>query len=411
MLLSFAAANRDPEAFERADEVVIDREINRHVAFGVGIHRCAGSNLARMELQVAVEQWLARIPEFRLADGATVTGPAVRCAARAASPSCSEGERSPLGLSLAGANLPRRRVAHRLQHDASLGMWLLGALAYYVGDRIVDRHGGDDRVDVDGDDARNGSGAAMFLGALLDGLPEAFILGVGIALGGGISVAFVVAVFVSNVPQGTAGTISLREAGTSDRTIAMMWGSLTAACAVAAAAGYLLGDQIPHNGVYAQAFAAGAVLVMLADSMMPEAFEHGGAVGRPADRGRLLRCCRPHRRRLRPPGDARGTSRSALGERAESPVADGDGELHPRAQPRLAIDPREVDLDRLRAETHAVGDLAVREPVGDEADELTLDRAELLEAAVLCGTRWPMRRSSRATARWRRTAPTAPSSR
>ena len=66
VLLSFPAANRDPEAFERADEVVIDRGVNRHVAFGVGIHRCAGSNLARMELQVAVEQWLARIPEFRL---------------------------------------------------------------------------------------------------------------------------------------------------------------------------------------------------------------------------------------------------------------------------------------------------------------------------------------------------------
>ena len=73
VLLSFAAANRDPEAFERADEVVIDRAVNRHVAFGVGIHRCAGSNLARMELQVAVEQWLPRIPEFRLVDGAEVT--------------------------------------------------------------------------------------------------------------------------------------------------------------------------------------------------------------------------------------------------------------------------------------------------------------------------------------------------
>ena len=73
VLLSFAAANRDPEAFERADEVVIDRAVNRHVAFGVGIHRCAGSNLARMELQVAVEQWLRRIPEFRLVDGADVT--------------------------------------------------------------------------------------------------------------------------------------------------------------------------------------------------------------------------------------------------------------------------------------------------------------------------------------------------
>ena len=73
VLLSFPAANRDPAAFERADEVVIDRQVNRHVAFGVGIHRCAGSNLARMELRVAVETWLRRIPEFRLADAGDVT--------------------------------------------------------------------------------------------------------------------------------------------------------------------------------------------------------------------------------------------------------------------------------------------------------------------------------------------------
>ena len=66
VLMNFPAANRDPEAFDRADEVVLDRGENRHVAFGSGIHRCAGSNLARMELRVAVEEWLARIPEFRL---------------------------------------------------------------------------------------------------------------------------------------------------------------------------------------------------------------------------------------------------------------------------------------------------------------------------------------------------------
>jgi cytochrome P450 len=73
ILLSFPAANRDPEAFPDADTVIIDRAVNRHVAFGVGIHRCAGSNLARMELRVALEEWFARIPEFRLADGAEVT--------------------------------------------------------------------------------------------------------------------------------------------------------------------------------------------------------------------------------------------------------------------------------------------------------------------------------------------------
>jgi hypothetical protein len=73
VLLNFPAANRDPEAFSRADVVQIDREINRHVAFGAGIHRCAGSNLARMELRVAVEEWLARIPEFELDPDGQVT--------------------------------------------------------------------------------------------------------------------------------------------------------------------------------------------------------------------------------------------------------------------------------------------------------------------------------------------------
>ncbi|HKN97170.1 MAG TPA: cytochrome P450 [Pseudonocardiaceae bacterium] len=73
VLLSFPAANRDPDQFERAGEVDIDRRINRHAAFGLGIHRCVGSHLARMELRVALEVWLRRIPEFSLADPAAVT--------------------------------------------------------------------------------------------------------------------------------------------------------------------------------------------------------------------------------------------------------------------------------------------------------------------------------------------------
>ena len=73
VLMNFPAANRDPEVFPDADTVILDREHNRHVAFGAGIHRCAGSNLARMELRVALEEWLARIPEFELVDPALVT--------------------------------------------------------------------------------------------------------------------------------------------------------------------------------------------------------------------------------------------------------------------------------------------------------------------------------------------------
>ena len=73
VLLPFPAANRDPEVFEDADRVVIDRAVNRHAAFGLGIHRCLGSNLARMELTVALEEWMARFPDFELADPDAVT--------------------------------------------------------------------------------------------------------------------------------------------------------------------------------------------------------------------------------------------------------------------------------------------------------------------------------------------------
>ncbi len=84
VLMNFPAANRDPEMFERADEVVLDRERNRHIAFGVGIHRCAGSNLARMEMDVALRVWFERIGDFKLIEpekvrwtGGQVRGPRV----------------------------------------------------------------------------------------------------------------------------------------------------------------------------------------------------------------------------------------------------------------------------------------------------------------------------------------------
>ncbi len=73
VLMAFPAANRDPRQFENPDEVILDRENNRHVAFGAGIHRCAGSNLARLELRVALQTWMARVPEFSLVDPASVT--------------------------------------------------------------------------------------------------------------------------------------------------------------------------------------------------------------------------------------------------------------------------------------------------------------------------------------------------
>jgi ZIP family zinc transporter len=168
------------------------------------------------------------------------------------------------------------------EHGRGVGLaFAFGALAYFIGDWLVDRRGGADRQDLDAAAApQTSSGVAMFLGALLDGIPEAFVLGVTLAAGGGISVAFVTAVFVSNIPQGLAGTTALHAAGYSDRTVFRMWTALTLACALAAAGGFVLGHTHHTTGIYSEAFAGGAVLTMLADSMMPEAFEHGGpAVG------------------------------------------------------------------------------------------------------------------------------------
>ena len=152
----------------------------------------------------------------------------------------------------------------------------LGALAFFAGDWLVDRRGGADRKDIAGDQT-GGSGAAIFVGTLLDNVPESIILGMSLALGGAINLAFLVAVFVSNLPEGVAGSINLQTAGRSRRTIFWMWTSLVFISAACAGLGYILIRWLPGaDGHIAQAFAAGAMLTMLADAMMPEAFEHGG---------------------------------------------------------------------------------------------------------------------------------------
>ena len=72
-MLAYPSANRDPEAYDRPDDVLIDRGANRHSAFGLGVHRCLGSNLARLEMQVAIEMWMERFPDFELIDPDAVT--------------------------------------------------------------------------------------------------------------------------------------------------------------------------------------------------------------------------------------------------------------------------------------------------------------------------------------------------
>jgi ZIP family zinc transporter len=156
----------------------------------------------------------------------------------------------------------------------------LGALAFFAGDWIIDRGGGTDRKGIGGGTS-GGSGTAIFLGTLLDGIPESVVLGTSFALSGsgagGVSLAFLAAIMVSNVPEGIAATRCLISEGHSQRRVLGMWIALVIAAAVSAAVGYAFASSVSSaDGQLAQAFAAGAMLTMLADTMMPEAFEFGG---------------------------------------------------------------------------------------------------------------------------------------
>jgi zinc transporter, ZIP family len=154
--------------------------------------------------------------------------------------------------------------------------FLTGALAFFFGDWLVDGRGGEDRKAIESG-SKGGSGAAIFIGTLLDNVPESLILGMGFATGGAVNLAFLSAVFISNLPEGLAGTISLEAAGRSHRSVFWMWTSLVLLSAACAGLGYFIIQVLPGaTGKYAQSFAAGAMLTMIADAMMPEAFEHGG---------------------------------------------------------------------------------------------------------------------------------------
>ncbi len=170
----------------------------------------------------------------------------------------------------------------------------LGALAFFAGDWLIDHRGGADRKDIAGGQRTGpaqpidlaqqaeshqpaGSGAAIFIGTLLDNVPESIILGMGLALGGAINIAFLAAVFISNLPEGVAGSLNLEASGYSRRQVFWLWLMLVLLSAASAGFGYAVAQRLPAvDGRYAQAFAAGAMLTMLADAMMPEAFEHGG---------------------------------------------------------------------------------------------------------------------------------------
>src|SRR3954471_21547928 len=120
---------------------------------------------------------------------------------------------------------------------------------------------------------------AIVLGALMDGIPESVAIGVSLLGGGGVGAPVVAAVFLSNVPESLSAATGLRKAGRSSRWVLGLWVAVTVISAVSAALGYaLLGGASDNLIAGIQAFGARPILTTLADTMMPEAFEHGGSV-------------------------------------------------------------------------------------------------------------------------------------
>jgi zinc transporter, ZIP family len=162
-----------------------------------------------------------------------------------------------------------------LLSDVAIGLFA-GCATYSIGDAAIDRLGGADRKSSQGEQA-SGSALAIVLGIVLDGIPESAVIGLTVLEGGAVSVAMLAAVFVSNLPEAVAATSGLTAAGWARVRVFELWGAVMLVSALAALAGYAFFDGAsPSVVAFVLAFAGGAILTMLADTMMPEAFAHGG---------------------------------------------------------------------------------------------------------------------------------------
>jgi len=149
-----------------------------------------------------------------------------------------------------------------------------GGLVFYAGDRVLERGTGTPRRA-----RRQEAGGALALGALLDGLPEQAAIGLSVAVGGQVGVSLVAAVFISNIPESLGSAADMRDSGRSAGSILGLWAGVGVITTLASIAGYaVLGDASGWIVGFWQAFAAGALVVMLIDAMVPEAHRKGGRV-------------------------------------------------------------------------------------------------------------------------------------
>ncbi|HWM03380.1 MAG TPA: ZIP family zinc transporter [Actinophytocola sp.] len=157
----------------------------------------------------------------------------------------------------------------------ALGLFV-GCGVFFGGDLLISRLGGGNRKDATGDQEGD-SPLGIVLGTVLDGIPESMVIGLTIFEGGAVGAAYLAAVFISNLPEAISSTSGLLSGGWKKSRVLWMWVGIAVVSAVASVAGYgLFQDSSPATVAFVLSLAAGAILTMLADTMMPEAFEHGG---------------------------------------------------------------------------------------------------------------------------------------
>ena len=195
-----------------------------------------------------------------------------------------------IGLVMAfGAGVLIASVAYELVDDAAqvgtftatAGGLAAGSLTFFAGDVLMARAGAKDRKSSSGAKVATAgaTGGALALGALLDGIPESAAIGVTILEGGSPSIAFIAAVALSNLPEGLSSATGMKAAGHTTRYILLLWTGIAVVSGIAAGLGYVMLDGASPDAIaFVMTFAAGAILAMLASTMLPEAAREGGPV-------------------------------------------------------------------------------------------------------------------------------------
>ena len=185
------------------------------------------------------------------------------------------------GLLIGSVSFELVDEALKTQTVAWVGLLVLaGAAVFTVGDWLLERRGGGDRKDPSGAQAA-GSPLAIVLGSVLDGIPESFVLGLTV-LQGGVSLSLLAGIGLSNLPEGMSSSSGLKAAGWPRGRVVAMWLIVIAVSALSAVAGYVVLDPSSGQpGALVQGFAAGALLAMLADTLLPEAYDVEGVLTGP----------------------------------------------------------------------------------------------------------------------------------